>query len=419
MKKVDLHRDERGFVLILALVTMVAMTIIGITMVMNMTTDMQLARNEREAKTAFQLAEAGINEAIARMHLSTTNAKYIGELTTDANYRTTSWNLNNTEGKNFGLGYGGNRESADGLNYEVSITYLDESNYEGFCDSNNNVSPNNSLNATSPPTACDDATAEVVMYGQDFNIDSSITAISWGKQPVYRLVSTGTSNGTTRTIEAYVGASSLNTDTEYGINTNACVTVAGGANTLGAVRQGSGCGCDAQLTNGCASNKSASDDLDWYLGEQLSTVITMADERHQCLGATCTDPGDDIPSSGSIDTVVTDWGDYAGNTYSTMVYIDNQGGKDVSLSGNYTGRGILIVTGNLKLTGNLSYEGLIYVLGRIDLGGGGNTLNVTGGVMANNVVDVNGNITVTYDQATLHEVAKESSSSANLIWKRL
>lgn len=419
-------KNEAGFVLILALVTMVAMTLIGLSLVMNITTDMQLSRNERESKLAFQLAEAGINEAVARLHLTNTSASYIGEFPADAGYRTSAWNANNALGRNFGYNVGGNRNSADNLNYTVSIRYLDESNTEGFCDSND-VSPNTSANSTVPPAACVKNAPEVVMYGQDFNINATVTQIQRGILPVYRLISTGTSNTTTRTIEAFVGASSLNTNTGWGINTNGCINIAGGATNVGIVEQGAGCACDPKLPPGsCAANKTATDNMQTYLGLQLASVIDMADEKHRCQSATCSAAGDDIPSSGKIDGVVSDWGVLAGqpNTHATMIYINNADAgyvnyNEVSISGNFTGRGILIVTGNLKLTGTLTYEGLIYVFGTLTISGGGSALNVTGGVMANNTVSVNGNVTVNYDLATLQDVARQNSSSATLIWKRL
>ena len=155
-----------------------------------------------------------------------------------------------------------------------------------------------------------------------------------------------------------------------------------------------------------------------YLGHDLSTVINMADETHKCKDNTCSQPGDDIPSSGSIDTVITDWGDFGGSR-ATLIYIDNSGGKEVSISGNFTGRGILIVSGDLKLSGGLQYQGLVYVMGTLTISGGGGDLNVQGGVMADSTVGLNGSITVTYDQATLLDVSRQSSSSAILVWKRL
>jgi Tfp pilus assembly protein PilX len=417
MKRIDV-KDERGFILILALVTMVAMTIIGLSLIMNITVDMQLSRNERESKQAFQLADGGINEAIARLALSSTQARYIGEVAggeTGFNPpdRTTAWNSDDSH--NFGMDYGGDRKSADNLNYEVTIAYLDETNSEGFCDSND-VTPN----VTSPPASCDNDPAEVVMYGQDFNVPASLTEISYGNQPVYKITSTGTSGTTSRTIEAYIGASSLNTDTEGAINTNGCITVSGGPSIdiSGGIKEGGGACSSCGGILPCAAK--AYDEMDTYLGEDLSSIINMADERHQCLdSASCSDPGDDIPSSGMIDGVVTDWGDFTGDGWSTMIYINNAGGKDAQISGNLQGRGILIVSGNLELTGGLEYEGLVYVKGTLTISGGGNGLNVTGGVMANETVTINGSIKVTYDPDTLDAVAKENSSSAMMIWKRL
>lgn len=418
-------KEDRGFILILALVTMLAMTLIGISLVMNMTTDMQLSRNEREAKRAFQLAEAGIKEATARLHLASSKAQYIGEKSGDANYRATGWNVGNSLGRDFSSNAAVIGALAPNQSYSVTIRYLDETNPEGFCDSNNAV-PNNSGNALTSPSVWDCSTSttppEVVMYGRDFKLTDSLTKISYGKLPIYRLVSTGTSNGTERKIEAYVGASSLNTDTEAGVNTNACISVAGGAAVVsGGVREGGSGGCTTcdDSLGGCVA-KASTDNMTTYLGEDLSSIIDMADEKHTCKNLTCSSPGDDIPASGAIDTVVTDWGLPASdpNTHSTLVYIDNSGGNAVSLSGNYTGRGILIVSGDLKLSGTLAYEGLVYVLGKLIIGGGGGSLNVLGGVMANDMVTLSGSISATYDKDTLDDVGRQTSGTSAVLWKR-
>ena len=117
-------KSEKGFVLVLALVSMFAMSIIGISLIMNMTTDVQLARNEREGKLAFQLADAGINEAIARFKLdAATNARYVGEPSGTTGYRTTATVLLNPA-----------FPSMDGLNYNVAVSYLTEGT--PYCDSN-------------------------------------------------------------------------------------------------------------------------------------------------------------------------------------------------------------------------------------------------------------------------------------------
>ncbi len=404
-------KDERGFILILALVTMLAMTIIGLSMIMNMSTDVQLSRNERDAKTAFQLAEAGVNEAMARLKLASNNARYIGEKTGEAGgppNRNNTWNSGGT--KDFGLGMGGVKESADGLDYVVSIRYLDETNPEGFCDSNGNTAPNNSGNADTfgdPAWPCVGGDQEVVMFGRDFKLSNTLTYTSYGRHPVYEITSVGTSNGTSRRIVAYVGATNLNTDTEAGINSNSTINWNGGD-------------CNSNVTPAGSCMENQTNDYNTHLGEHIDSIKGMANEKHECKNGNCSAPGDDIPSSGKIDGVVQDWGDAAGDTYSTMIHIENAGGKEAEISGNFSGRGILIVTGDLKLSGNFTYEGLVYVFGELTMSGGGSALNVTGGVMAQNVVTLNGaSLDVTYDQATLEEVAKQNSTSVLVLWKRL
>lgn len=411
MKKHLANKDEKGFILILALVTMVMMTIIGISLVMNITTDMQLARNEREAKVAFQLANAGLNEAKARLHLSSIppsiNPRYIGEKTTDAGYRTTAWAGHTFSSDPTYLGALGANQS-----YSVTLKYLDETNPEGFCDSNN-AGPNTSVNALTYPSTwtCTNNPPEVVMYGQDFKIPPSVTGISYGIMPIYRAISTGTSNGTSRTIEAYIGASKLNTDTSNAINANSCITVAGGSNTItGGVVQGPGCACDPQLSGGCLANKTATTDMTTYLGDTLTNIMSYSDQVHSCTNPSCSAPGNDIPTSGKIDALL------GTPTNGSLIFINNTGGVSAKITGTLNGEGILIVTGDLVISGNVTWEGLIYVMGTLTISG---SVNVEGGMMANNTVQLNGSVTAKYDQGDLAEVSRLIGSTAMVVWKRM
>jgi len=415
---------QEGFVLILALVTMLAMTLIGLSVIMSSTTDLQLARNDRDAKLAFQLAEAGINEASARLHLSSSNARYVGEVEGESGYRTVSWNAANALGKDFGYNVGGNRNSADNLNYTVNISYLVEGNTENYCDSNN-TADNAPLTATVPPASCPNSPAEVVMYGQDFNLDASLTYIEYGLLPVYEITSTGTSNGVTRTVVAYLGESNLNTDSQYPIFTNGCVDASGVPNTLtgdpsvpgsDVVMQATGCACDPQLSLSCSTSTDPVD-MNTYLGDTLANIATYSDEYHSCKSAGCNTAGDDIPSNGRLDNgVVQNW-EGADPTEGVLLFIDNSGGEDATIGGNVSGEGILIVTGNLSISGNITWEGLIYVLGTLTVSG---TVDVhEGGMMTGSTVLLNGNVTVNYDREELLEMSRQTSTSAKIVWKRL
>ncbi|MBI5886304.1 MAG: pilus assembly PilX N-terminal domain-containing protein [Deltaproteobacteria bacterium] len=411
--------SDKGFILILALVSMLAMTIIGISLVMNMSTDMQLARNERDGKQAFQLAEAGVNEAIARLRLPVAHARYDGEpeaatiaaaATNPKGYRTTAlW----PAGSAFN-----SATSADGLDYAVTVNYLTEQ--DPFCDDN---AGNTNVNGI--PAGALNCNNEVVMFGQDFNICfNDIAACTKpsarrGVYPVYRITSTGTVNTTDRTVEVLVGASNLNMDTNGAINTNTCVNAGGSTTIVGGVQEAGACGaCDAGID---VCNAKAADTMDTFLsGDPLSSLASSADWKIDCnaINACNADIGA-VPDSM--------WGDCAGDSASSLLYIDTHMDtfsptiSATDLPGG-CGRGILIINGNITLSGNMTWEGLIYVMGTLTLnGGGGSGINVTGGIMANNTVTLNGNIRATYDLKTLEDVGRQAGSAAKtyISWRRL
>jgi hypothetical protein len=414
MELIEFKKSEKGFALVLALVFMLAMTIIGVSVITNMSTEMHIAGNERDAKLAFQVSESGLQEAFGRIHLTKTSALYVGEIDTDAGYRTSAWTKSFTS-------------SEAGLNYTVTLEYLleddvlvDESH--PFYDSN--TVANTLLNTTIPPSP-GVKNGEIVYFGQDFNIDATTTSLTIGQFPVYKITSVGSVGGsnTTRTIVAYVGSSNLDLDTGYAIDTNSCMTINGGSFEIdGLTNQDAACGtCETLLDStpgeGCVA-KAADDDLDTYLGLPLSEVKSMSDEVHYCLGApNCSDVNDDIPNSGQLDAIVQDWGDFAGDTYGSYIYIDNPG-NEVVLTGDFEGRGLLVVNGDLRINGGFDYEGLVYVYGTLTLGGGGNSVNITGGLVADDTVTFNGTIDVDYDKETLEDVSRQNKSQALLLWKR-
>lgn len=421
------RKNEKGFVLILALVTMVSMTVIGISLVMNMNVDMQLSRNEREAKQAFQLAEAGIQETVARLHLPSsglTSARYIGEDPGAGDYRTTGFSrtFNYDAGHIGPIGTGTNT-------YSVTVEYLTEQgNTEGFCDDNNGSDPVNGMNngdaydpvtnpgggASVPPTGCVTGTNEIVFYGQDFNISAEVTKTTYGILPVYRVTSTGTANSVTRQVVTYIGASTLNTDPGSVLNTNGCIADNGATGTPDTYCRDTTCGNSI-----CGTVKPSDTVMDEYLGDNIDNIVASADLKLSC--ATQAECNAVIDS-----TVDADWGDYSTDTYSVMVYIKNTSGAAINITGldlgpDNGGRGILIVDGPLALSGNFKWEGLVYVVnGGLSLGGGGSAVNITGGMMAEGDTALNGSaLTLNYDLSTLQEVARQSSSSAVLLWKRL
>lgn len=457
MKRTRSIKGEKGFVLILAVVAMVALTLIGLSLIMNITTDVQLARNEKESMLAFQLAEAGVREASARLHLPSTNARYIGEnqATDGTAFRNAAQWSRSFVSEPAVVGALPASQS-----YIVNITYLDESNQEGYCDSNNAGDANklnsgntaDSFFSLAPSTAqanctsarggtydaatatckwvCNKETPEIVMYGQDFNLSTAVTPIAYGTLPVYMVSSEATVNTTKRKVVAYLGESNLNTDTFYGINTNGCITTSGAGTSSsvkldtgapGQIIQKAGCtpACPTMGTGSCAAAKTTQTDMAKYLGDTIPNIKTYADQVITCNNASCTG-GNPAGWNGNISSAVTTLGNPATNE-GVLLVVDNAGGVTANMTSAISGgEGILIVTGNLTISGNFTWQGMIYVMGNLTVSG---TPTIHGGIMAGsgagNTVTLNGNVTVKYSQEELAEMARQTSSSATVVWKRL
>ena len=288
MKKVAEVNNEKGFVLVLALVFMLSMTIIGVSVVTNMNTEMHIASNEMDAKEAFQVGEAGLQEALGRIHLTATSGLYAGEpagLDYTTRKAVSTWTNTFTSSE------------AD-LDYTVTISYLRESSDHGFCDSNADADGENTDdafggNAHIPPndTVPDpdiecNIDGEIVYFGQDFNVDSETSTLRIGQFPVYEITSVGTAGGsnTTRTVTAYVGSTNLDLDTGFAIDTNECLSIAGGAVcVISGPIQNKDTGCATCDTGDGCTDRAAAADLDEYLGIPIGEIMAMSDERHYCL----------------------------------------------------------------------------------------------------------------------------------------
>ncbi len=72
-------KNENGAVLVIGLMFLAILALLGTTAVVMTTTDMQIGANYKTSVQASNVAEAGINEAIHRMNLGSTETNYIGE----------------------------------------------------------------------------------------------------------------------------------------------------------------------------------------------------------------------------------------------------------------------------------------------------------------------------------------------------
>src|SRR3989304_3657273 len=174
MKIKGIIKDNEGFALILALVVMAAMTAIGIGALLLSTTDMMIARNDRDAKSAFCLAETGMEEALGRTDLPAANARFAGETFNERTTRiagtSTTFAADDFNSTDLDLDVGGT--------YAATISYATESMEDAWCD-NDPVG-----------NGCDND--EIVLYCTDFGfIGTTVPRTCAAAVPVYRIDSTG------------------------------------------------------------------------------------------------------------------------------------------------------------------------------------------------------------------------------------
>ncbi|MDH4227422.1 MAG: pilus assembly PilX N-terminal domain-containing protein [Deltaproteobacteria bacterium] len=449
-------KDEKGFALVLTLIIMAAMTAIGMMAVTTSTTDLMIARNEKEGRTAFYLAEVGVYEAIARLSLPKTNARYVGESTTERADRVggTKFTPSTTypgsalskpaKGSFTSAGIsGGAVPSVGGVipsgTYEVLVRYTIE--HEDTWRKGDNL---------------DD---ETVVFCRDFGFSGATTNCTTAF-PVYTIISKGrTGGGTEAVISAHVVESFINmmppgdtilfTEGEIGVQSATKIT--GKVGTQLGYEQGyaayvSGCPCTdpntcpaTQCTNvssGFPNWGYKKGDMNEYLGMDLDTIKNYADVYNMqtgnntttynptgiwgslCSSSTTSDPNPHICDNDA--------------NKGKIVYIDNgaAGVGAAGLQAGSYGRGLLIVKGDLQIAGQFTWEGMIYVMGNLSVSGTATvfgTLMIEGNNTADNIsksmvkadVQVTGSLNVYGSRDVAASVGIGLGMPRTLRWTRL
>lgn len=102
------------------------------------------------------------------------------------------------------------------------------------------------------------------------------------------------------------------------------------------------------------------------------------------------------------------------NWIPNVVYIEG----DLILRGNLVAGGFIIVGGdiieNVELGGNASIDGCVYTRGYFQNKGGGNSLNVNGGIWAGDYCTLRGNAKVEYNAAYMDAIRKNINPSTEI-----
>jgi len=408
--------NEKGFVLPVGLMFLAIIAILGTTAVIITTTDLKIGTNYKLSEQAFYAAEAGIEEARARLRGSST--AYAGDSASPFNpfwsvyLSSGSWTPSSDD-PDFNSSYTNTSVSSlqTDISYLVKIRHKREYDaeqaghtislphyYDGDGDTGTNSAsaPGNIIyygygNPTTPTTACRFTTSGATEH-----------------KPVEIITAYGQSSNSLKIIEVEV-------EQNPGPLVNAALYAKG--NVTG---NGSAVSIDGNDNCGAAPAK----DSIYTLSPATTTL-----NGHPTLTPAETQGTDSIDIAGYVnglkpsateiiiaDTTSTDSFGDAGNfvtCYSNTSDPFNVQGLKMTSS---TGYGTLLVEGDLKMSGTFEWYGLILVTGTLTFSGGGTGINIHGAVLANNTVDINGNIDIKYDSCMVDKSL--NNLSLNIIsWK--
>lgn len=403
------RHDTRGAALVTGLLVMGVLMILGTAAIMTTSTDIQISGNHRTAREAFYAAEAGTEEARARLRA---NAGV--NLILDAHPTQTQWR-----------GYIGPTNKAQGKGYDPSNGMHIRVN-----------SLQTALDYTVAIRHATDSDGNILYWGDDDGDGISTRNTTTG-QNIYMITGYGASGGARKTIEIesaripplsvtvpsplYVEASTtIQGSSTYILGMDGC-----GMDNKNAVVSTQGADTVTQNGNPTIAGAGGPNDI-VYNGTDINVQAIVdgfknyADFSYNVTSATHT--GTATPGPGD------NWGtpipgptlqDPSSCSVNNVVHY-NTNGTHIRLSGGVSGCGILLIEGNLEIHGDFSWYGPILVTGSVVFTGGGNK-QISGAVLAGGSVDadvIGGNANIVYCSAAVNAPV-QNRPLLILSWKEL
>jgi len=361
--KANEFRGERGIVLILGLLLLLILTLIGISALSTSIYDIRISGNEKSSVQAFYVAEAGINELMARFRTGVTNP------IPDSDPLNPAWRL--LLAKDSGKG-------------ATTIGYVST-------DPNSISSLQDQLDFGVEIKHKIDAKNQVVQYGgvpvylirsYGFSIDggNKILEVELLRSPDYDPPAAFYSG---RPIHVHGSSIYLNGNDGCGtVNKPGIITITTTNPPIAKSGNPSVDGSPPEVTltsDPPPINLPIREMIDYLKGD---ADFKYAYDENQTLTGYSDNWG--TPSHSGIDIPIS----YSGPM--NIVYFNMNGDKTLRLAGDSHGAGILVVEGNLEITGDFTWYGIILVAGAVNYTGGGEK-NVTGGIFSgeNTSIDVN------------------------------
>ena len=382
-------RNEHGIVTGVALLLLAALALLGTTAAVVTSTDLLIGGNYKLSEQAFYAAEAGVEEARARLRGSAA-AKINDTAPSSLAWKTYIGTLAMAQAEGFNSG-SSSHSRVDSL--QTNMNYVVEIRHKV---------------AASDPTK--------VMYWDGVLKRNTSTGAN-----IYLVTSTGYTGNSSRTVEAEVTRASPLTVpgplyVEASANIQGASTVIIGADPVTGKEPCGGPSAAAITTTDAASSvqihenatvtgsplvKEYGADLD--IEAMVNALKQQANFSYNVTSATHTGMNWGTP------TIIADTKPSTCSVQHIVYY--NTNGSDIKLAGGTSGCGILLVDGDLDVNGGFAWHGVIVVTGSLKYTGGGNK-QVTGGMLAGEDADadveVGGNASIVYCSSAV------SNQTANL-----
>jgi Tfp pilus assembly protein PilX len=366
-----MYRNERGMVTAVGLLMVAMLTLLGTTAAIVTSTDLLIGGNYKVSEGAFYAAEAGIEEARGRLRASAGTNMIADTLPTSSQWRAYIGTQTMAQAKGYNSTLSTNLRT-DSL--QSSMSYVVVIRHET------------------------DASGNVLYWGDPSGSGVNRRTTTNTGNNIYIVTSTGYTANSNRTVEAEV-TPPLPISAPGAVYVKETTTVQGSSTYITGSDGNGGHGCGSQDRSGVATTRPADSVTingdPSILGTGANPSIAF-NQASLDIGAMITSLKSSAnytyTTSGTISG--QDWGTPQGGggtpplpsscSVHNVVYY-NTSGTGISLTGQTSGCGILLVDGDLDLYGGFNWYGPILVTGSVTMTGNGGAnegKQITGAILA-------------------------------------
>jgi hypothetical protein len=399
--------NQRGSAMVIALMTLVLLTMVGTYFLAQTKTETQIAGHDQRSVQAMYNAEAGFGEVLARMANDADSTNYIGQ---KSSY-TPGWGTYVVQSAG---------DSQDDPNYHATETDGLDNDGDGSVDESNEHYPEVATEQVNNPINYPwvnvhykmNSTGQVILFGD--HDDNLVTPPQFNLVdgfPVIVVTSRGGQGSANRTVEieaVKVPFEILDTAVyaekdQFKFNgTQFLVSGQDHDPLTGQVVVGSS-EVSGILTNGDPANITGS-----LAPQQQNNVEGTGAEPSVTTAPVTLDLDAMAEAYAAYADEVIPGGTYSGTSYGsyddyTIVHCTG----DMHISGNLTGGGLLIVDGDFTCSGSFTWYGVVLILGDMTFTGGGSNIHIYGSTLVKGTTadqTVGGNADLLYSSAALSKM---------------